>query len=168
MPPGQAHGWFPASADTVTAKMGGALELRGSRRRGRCSRVNLILAAVGGRGVLACGHRPLLGAAQGVERLPFFGRQQLKHAFCEVVASKGETDAGVRPPGPRVCDGRGVRRASCIVRRVWCVGSHKERFDEDGQGKGAAGRVQNTGGVHDLSQVANRNKAHADVRGMMC
>ena len=48
-----------------------------------------------------------------------------------------------------------------------CAGSHKERFDEDGQGMGAAGRVQNTGGIHDLSQVANRNNAHTDIRGVM-
>ena len=42
------------------------------------------------------------------------------------------------------------------------TGAHKERFDDDGHGKGKAGRVQNTG-APDLSDITDRTPA--DVRG---
>ena len=44
------------------------------------------------------------------------------------------------------------------------TGAHKQRFDQNGQGMGAAGRVQYTG-VQDLSTLTNRQDA--DVRGRL-
>lgn len=38
------------------------------------------------------------------------------------------------------------------------TGAHKNRFDEKGKGLGAEGRVQNTFGVSDLSQITRGNK----------
>lgn len=37
------------------------------------------------------------------------------------------------------------------------TGAHKARFDDGGHGLGAAGRVDNTGGISDLSQITRNN-----------
>jgi len=75
--------------------------------------------------------------------------------ICQQVAG-GAQSSGTKASAAAVTDR--------LTNTAGYTGAHKARFDQNGQGMGAAGRVQYTG-VQDLSTLTNRQEA--DVRGRL-